>query len=60
MKALKEHGKQLVESNELVKKDFNITRDSISFDGKRKIFNELVNESSSEFINLEKRIILII
>ena len=29
MKVLEEHGKQLAESNELVKKDFNIDRDSI-------------------------------
>ena len=46
----------MVESNELVKKDFNIDRDSILFDEQRKIFNELVNERSCEFVNLEKRL----
>ena len=55
-KALKEQVKQFVESNELVKKDFNINRDSIPFDEQRKIFNELTEERSSEFKNLEKRI----
>ena len=52
-KALKEQGKQFVESNE---KDFNIDRDSIPFDEQRKIFNELIEEISSEFKDLEKRI----
>ena len=46
----------MVESNELVKKDFNIDRDSIPFDEQRKIFNELLKERSSEFKDLEKRI----
>ena len=55
-KALKEQVKQFVESNELVKKDFNINRDSIPFDEQRKIFNELIEERYSEFKDLEKRI----
>ena len=55
IKALEEHGKQLVEPNELVKKDFSTDRDSIPFDKQRKIFNELVEEGSSEFKDLEKR-----
>ena len=46
----------MVESNELVKKDFNIDRDSIPFDEQRKIFNELLKERPSEFKDLEKRI----
>ena len=50
MKALKEHGKQLVESNELVKKDFNITRDSISFD--EKIYIYLMNLLMKDLLNL--------
>ena len=29
IKVLKDHGKQLIESNELIKKDFNIDKDSI-------------------------------
>ena len=56
IKALKEHEKQLVESNRLVKKDFNTDRDSIPFDEQRKVFNELDEERSSEFQDLEKRI----
>ena len=56
IKALKEHEKQLVESNRLVKNDFNTDRDSIPFDGQRKVFNGLVEEKSSEFQDLEKRI----
>ena len=47
---------QLVESNELTKKDFNIDRDSIPLDEQREIFNELVREISPEFKHLEKRI----
>ena len=30
--ALKDHGKQLVESNELIRKDFNIDSDSIPYE----------------------------
>ena len=41
IKALAEHGKQLVEPNDLVKKEFNIDRDSIPFDEQRKLFNKL-------------------
>ena len=29
IKVLRDHGKQLIESNELIKKDFNIDKDSI-------------------------------
>ena len=47
---------QLVESNKLTKKDFNIDRDSIPLDEQREIFNELVREISPEFKHLEKRI----
>ena len=46
----------MVESNKLIKKDFNIDRDNISLEKQKKIFNELVEEISSEFKNLEKRI----
>ena len=56
IKAAEKHGKQLVESNEFVKKDFNFNRDSKPFYEQRKIFNELVEERSSEFEDLEKRI----
>ena len=43
IKATEDHRKQLVESNELIKKDFNINRDSMPH----------------EFHNLEKKLILI-
>ena len=56
IKALEEHGKQLVEFNELVKKDFNIDGGSIPFSEQRKIFDKLVKGRSSEFKYLEKRI----
>ena len=56
IRAIEDHGKQLVESNELIKKDFNIDRDSIPLDKQRKIFNELIEERSFGFKNLEKRI----
>ena len=56
IKALQEHWKQLAESNELVKKDFNIDRDSKPFDEQRKIFNELIEERFFKFRDLEKRI----
>ena len=56
IKAIKDHGKLLVESDEPFKKDFNIDRDSVPFEEQNKIFNELVEETFSEFMNLEKTI----
>ena len=52
---MEDHGKQLVETNELIEKDFNNERDSIPLEKQKKI-NELVEERSSEFRNLEKEI----
>ena len=47
----------MVESNELTKKDFNIDIDSIPPEEQNiYIFNELVEEMPSGFINLEKTI----
>ena len=46
----------MVESNELIKKDFNIDRDSILHEEQIKIFTELIRERPSKFHNLEKRI----
>ena len=45
-KGIEDHGKQLVESNTLIKKDFNIDRDNIPI--KKKIFKELIKGRSSE------------
>ena len=56
IKAIKNHGKLLVESDEPFKKDFNINRDSVPFEEQNKIFNELVEETFSEFMSLEKTI----
>ena len=55
-KPLEDHGQQLVEYNELIKKDFNIDRDSMSHVEQKKVFNKVIRERSSEFYNLEKRI----
>ena len=55
-KPLEDHGQQLVEYNELIKKDFNIDRDSMSYVEQKKVFNKVIRERSSEFYNLEKRI----
>ena len=59
IKAIEDHGKQLIESTELIKKDFNINRNRITPEEQKKN-NELVEERSSEFRNLEKITILII
>ena len=45
----------MVESNELIKRDFNIDRDSIAHEEK-KFFNKFIRERSFEFHSLEKRI----
>ena len=41
IKALEYHGKQLIEFNELVKKDFNIDKDGISLEEQRKYLMNL-------------------
>ena len=54
IKAVEDHEKQLVEPDELITKDFNI--EIVYYLKNKKVFNELVEERSSEFKNLEKRI----
>ena len=49
-------GKQLVESNELIKKDFNIDRENKPLEEANKTSKELVKERASKSKNLEKRI----
>ena len=39
----------LAESNQLIKKDFNINRDSIPLNEQKKMFNKFVEEKSYEF-----------
>ena len=56
IKAVEVHLKQLVESNKVIKKNFNINRDSTPLEEQKKIFNELITERSSEHWNLEERI----
>ena len=47
----------MVESNELIKKDFNIDTNRIRLkEQKKNIFNKLVEEKAFEFKNFEKRI----
>ena len=48
----------MFESNKLIKKDFNIKRDSTPPEQKE-IFNELLEERSSEFRILEKIVLII-
>ena len=55
IKAIEDHEKQVVESNKLVKKDFNIDRDSIPFEEQKKIVNELVEKKSYKFQNLKEK-----
>ena len=56
--AIEYHGKQLFESNKVIKNDFNIDRDSIPLDGQKNIyvFNELIGERSYKFHDLEKKV----
>ena len=55
IKSIEDHGKQLVESNELIEKDFNISRDSTPQEElKKKYLINLFRERSSEFHNLKK------
>ena len=55
IKAIEDHGKQLAESNELIKKDFNIDREYTTWWTKN-VFNRLVEEKSYEFLNLKEKI----
>ena len=47
---MKDHGKQLVESIEIIKKDFDINRDSIPPEEKKK---NLINFLKKDLLNLE-------
>ena len=53
-KAIEEHENQLLESNELIKKDFNIERHGIPLEQKKKL-KALVKERDFEFKRLEKK-----
>ena len=47
---MKDHGKQLVESIEIIKKDFDINRDSIPLEEKKK---NLINFLKKDLLNFE-------
>ena len=51
IKAIENHGKQIIKSDEYIKKDLNIDRDSIPLQEQKKIFNELTEERSFKFKN---------
>ena len=51
IKAIENHGKQIIKSDEHIKKDLNIDRDSIPLQEQNKIFNELTEERSFKFKN---------
>ena len=55
-KAFEDHGNYLVESNELIKNDFNMKRDNIPLQEQKNIFNKLIQKRPSELTNLEKEI----
>ena len=55
-KALEKHGKQLVESNELVKMILISTKIAYHLKNKKRYLMNLLNKRSSEFWDLEKRI----
>ena len=55
-KALEKHGKQLVESNELVKRILISTKIEYHLKNKKRYLMNLLNKRSSEFWDLEKRI----
>ena len=53
---MEKHGKQLIESNDVVKNNFNIGKDGITLTKKKEMFNELAAKKSHEFQNLKGNI----
>ena len=58
--AIKKHGKQIIEYNEVAKNDFNIDRSGLSHEKKEEIFSRLVKEGVLEFADIKIKLILII
>ena len=56
IKAIGDHGKQMVESNTLVKENFNIDRDSIPLEEKKKLMNLLLKKGLLTFGSYKKKI----
>ena len=48
--AIKEHQKQIIESNEVAKNDFNIDRRVVSNEKQKEIFNRLVKERVNDML----------
>ena len=57
IKAIEEHGKQLVKSNAIISgNDFNIDRDNVSLEKQKEVFNELLKERASELNVMDDKI----
>ena len=48
--AIKGHGKQIIESNEVAKNDFNIDRSGVSNKKQKEIFDRLVEEKRTNLL----------
>ena len=54
--AIKESGKQRIESNEVAKNDFNVDRSGVPYEKQKEIFNRLVKERVLEFYDIKDKI----
>ena len=54
--AIKKSRKQIIESNEVAKNDFNIDRSGVSHEKQKEIFNRLVKERALEFSDIKDKI----
>ena len=54
--AIKESGKQIIESNEVAKNYFNIDRSGVTHEKQKEIFNELAKEGALEFSDIKDKI----
>ena len=53
VEAIKEYGKQIIESNEVTKNDFNIDRSDVSNKKQKEILDKLVKERAFEFFDIK-------
>ena len=60
IKAIEDHGKQLSESYKVIKKGFNIDRDSISLDEQKRYLIKLLKKNLMNLRIQKKKLILII
>ena len=54
--AIKDSGKQIIESKEGAKNDFDIDRSGVSHEKQKKIFNRLVKQRALEFSDIKNKI----